>query len=532
MIIASEPELVALAAALGADKVEGLVPAERALLRAATKAAGRLDPRTIAQVRDEIRDGRDPLGDAFCTLRDAAERRPQGATYTPLPIVDAMIAWARDHGGALARVVDPGAGSGRFVVAAGRAFPAASLVAVELDPLAALLARAHLAASGLARRARVLVGDYRNVKLPALPRGRTLFLGNPPYVRHHDITPRWKRWLTDAALARGLRASQLAGLHVHFFLATLDHARDGDLGAFITAAEWLDVNYGQLVRQLFLDGLGGSGLHVVEPTANPFPDAMTTAAITCFTVGRPATDVQVRSVARLEDLGALDQGRNVPAASLASAPRWSPFLIAPKRVPAGHIELGEICRVSRGQVTGANKFWIAGPHAADLPPELLVPTITKARELIAVGLRLADATKLRRIVDLPEDLDTLPADQKKAVQTFLRRAREAGVDRGYIATHRRAWWSVGLYAPAPILATYMARRAPAFVRNLVGARHINIAHGLYPRTPLAPAQLDALARHLSSSVSQADGRTYAGGLTKFEPREMERLHVPLPDALT
>jgi hypothetical protein len=26
-----------------------------------------------------------------------------------------------------------------------------------------------------------------------------------------------------------------------------------------------------------------------------------------------------------------------------------------------------------------------------------------------------------------------------------------------------------------------------------------------------------------------DGRTYAGGLTKFEPREMERLLVPTPE---
>jgi adenine-specific DNA-methyltransferase len=28
-----------------------------------------------------------------------------------------------------------------------------------------------------------------------------------------------------------------------------------------------------------------------------------------------------------------------------------------------------------------------------------------------------------------------------------------------------------------------------------------------------------------------DGRTYSGGLTKFEPREMERLIVPSPDIL-
>jgi adenine-specific DNA-methyltransferase len=72
----------------------------------------------------------------------------------------------------------------------------------------------------------------------------------------------------------------------------------------------------------------------------------------------------------------------------------------------------------------------------------------------------------------------------------------------------------------------MARRPPAFVRNLANARHINIAHGLYPRGPLSAVVLDKLAKYLSSAVSVTDGRTYAGGLTKFEPREMERLIVP------
>ena len=91
---------------------------------------------------------------------------------------------------------------------------------------------------------------------------------------------------------------------------------------------------------------------------------------------------------------------------------------------------------------------------------------------------------------------------------------------------------VGLRAPAPILATYMARRPPAFTRNLAGARHINIAHGLYPRLDLPDAAIDRLLASLRRSVSVDDGRTYAGGLTKFEPREMERLPVPDPLAET
>jgi hypothetical protein len=77
----------------------------------------------------------------------------------------------------------------------------------------------------------------------------------------------------------------------------------------------------------------------------------------------------------------------------------------------------------------------------------------------------------------------------------------------------------------------MARRPPAFVRNLAKARYINIAHGLYPRDELSDHCLAALVAYLARSVSTADGRTYAGGLTKFEPKEMERLHVPVPAVL-
>jgi hypothetical protein len=69
------------------------------------------------------------------------------------------------------------------------------------------------------------------------------------------------------------------------------------------------------------------------------------------------------------------------------------------------------------------------------------------------------------------------------------------------------------------------------VRNDVAARHINIAHGIYPREPLPASALDALARYLRLSVTTGQGRTYAGGLTKFEPRELERLPVPAPPPL-
>jgi hypothetical protein len=211
--------------------------------------------------------------------------------------------------------------------------------------------------------------------------------------------------------------------------------------------------------------------------------------------------------------------------------RWSHLTRKAVNIPQGYIELGELCRVHRGAVTGANRMWIAGKHSANLPESVLFPTVTRAKELFAAGSALADDSQLRNVIDIPADLSVFDVEERKAIDQFMKLAKSAGVDDGYVAKNRRAWWSIGLRTPAPILATYMARRAPAFVRNLVDARHINIAHGLYPRDPMSSTLLLRLANYLSTAVSTHQGRTYAGGLTKFEPREMERLLVPSPEML-
>jgi|TARA_B100001105_G_scaffold254910_1_gene252148 SAM-dependent methyltransferase len=489
-----------------------------------------ISTRTLTSIRKQIRAGLDPLGDIFCTIRSAEARRGQGATYTPLSIVDAMLAWATQEEVEPVRIVDPGAGTGRFILAAAKRFPRAQLVAVEIDPLAALMLRANAAVLKVGNRLTVELSDYRTLKLPQVD-GPTLFIGNPPYVRHHDIEPQWKAWLGDAAHQLGFTASGLAGLHIHFFVRTRQIARPGDFGAFITAAEWMDVNYGSVLRHMLADGLGGTALHVIDPKARPFADAMTTGAITCFRVGNRPSQLTVRTVDSLDKLAPLTDGRAIEWNEVQALPRWSVLIRQGRERRSGEIEVGELFRVHRGQVTGCNAAWIAGPEAANLPARFLFPAITKARDLLSAGASLDDAAVLKRVIDLPVDLDELTAEERRAVERFLKWAKTLEADKSFVAKQRRAWWAVQLRAPAPILCTYMARRAPAFVRNHAGARHLNIAHGLYPLQPMSEATLDALAQHLMTTVSTSGGRTYAGGLVKFEPGEISRLHIPEPSTI-
>ena len=525
--IESERQLISLAAALGAVDVPELSLPEQALLAKAEPVSETLKGSTVRAI---VRDLNDPLGDAFCTLRSPEERRPRGATYTPAVIIQAMIAWASKQP-APARVVDVGTGSGRFLAAAGRRFPKAELIGSEIDPVAALTARGHLAAAGLADRSRILLGDYRELALPPVD-GQTLFIGNPPYVRHHLLGQKWKNWLAETAKGYGLKASKLAGLHAHFFLATTEHAEKGDLGVFVTSSEWLDVNYGSVIRELLVQHLGVKGIHVIEPTALPFEDAATTAVITNFFVGQQPPDVELQRVESASQLADLSTSQHVRRERLEAASRWMPLTRTAREWPEGFIELGELCRVHRGQVTGMNEVWVIDPDADELPESVLFPSVTKARELFQAGRTLNDLSTLRNVVDLPVDYrDIYDGAERKSIDRFLRAAKKKGAHSSYTAKHRRAWYSIGLRDPAPILATYMARRPPTFVRNLGEARHINIAHGLYPRDPLSKTVLRRLARYLTDSTTQGQGRTYAGGLTKFEPKEMERLIVPAPEML-
>lgn len=523
-MIRSEAELAALSLALIADK--------RSLTAAERKVGSQkdIDPSIVESTRLLIQAGDDPLGDIFGQIRSAGERRESGATYTPRAIVDAMIAWAADRPVAPARIVDAGAGSGRFTIAAAKQFPTVPLIAVEIDPLAALMLRANASVMGFADRLTVKLIDYRRLTLPRVD-GPTLFIGNPPYVRHHDIAEKWKTWLAAEAAKVGFKASKLAGLHVHFFLKTRMIGQRGDYGAFITAAEWLDVNYGRLLRDMLADGLGGTSVHLIDPKAMPFADALTTGAITCFQVGQRPDEFTMRSVDHVSDLSNLADGRRVSWGDLNGAHKWSTLIRSTPKPSTGFIELGELFRVHRGQVTGGNRVWVHGDHAPPLPERFLLPAVTRARELLAVASVLRSADNLRRVVNLPVDFSDLTTPERKMVETYLEWAREHDADLSYVAQHRRAWWSVGYKEPAAILCTYMARRAPHFVRNAAKARHINIAHGLYPREHIPAKTLDSIVRVLHDSATTDGGRIYAGGLVKFEPKELERIAIPRLESL-
>jgi adenine-specific DNA-methyltransferase len=479
------------------------------------RGAQAIDAREIAPA---VRRGQDPLGDHFVGSVSPAERREQGATFTPPWVVELQLDRIAAKCGGPARVVDAGAGTGRYAIAAARRWPRAEVIAIEKDPDLAQAAKITAAVAKLPNLT-VICADYLALSLPP-SRGVTAFVGNPPYVRHHNIAEKTKRWYADSMDRLGMPGNQLAGLHIYFLLKSLLLSRPGDVGCFITSSEWFDNGYGEDARAIF-GRIGGDHLIRANPTEQIFADALTTSVISEWTLGS-------NSPVQFSDLVGrrVEQRFQRDREQLLALHKWPGF---GRQLPGANegAKLGDFFKISRGQVTGCNEVFIANVVTTPwIPDRYLFPCITDAQEIIRSTGVLRSARGLRRVIDLPDNLDDLSALERVGVEHFLNYARSMGAHKTHVAEHRTPWWRVRLKTPPPIVMTYMGRRPPVFARNMCGARLLNIAHSLSPLQPMSVAELERWVQWLNMNVEAALGRTYGGGLIKFEPREAEKIPVP------
>ncbi len=287
-----------------------------------------------------------------------------------------MVRWAKKHGSPR-RIVDAGAGTGRFTFAAAEAFPDAEILAIEVEPKSVRYLRKRVAESKHGTRIHVMRRDYLNI--PALPEiiGQTLFIGNPPYVRHHLVSSRKKQIYLKLCREFGLQENTKAGLHLHFFLKTRQLAKPNDYGIFIAAAEWIHSDYGGALRALLIDGMGGLSIDTFAAKSFVFPNVMTTAAVVCFEIGARGGAIAFSEV-RNQEAFRVGGGTKHAISSLRQTKHWSAFA----RGAALPVQdqcakcIRDVFRVRRGQVTGAKSIWTIGRGSPMMPDRFLFPTIT------------------------------------------------------------------------------------------------------------------------------------------------------------
>lgn len=467
----------------------------------------------------------DSLGEEFMSSFSAETRRATGSTYTPFEIVNSMV---RESAGEIDPdyVVDCGCGSGRFSLAAAMMFPRAKVYAVDNSPLACTMCSENVRRYGLSDRIEVVNSSFLDFSLPR-DRGATLWIGNPPYVRHHNISADDKKLFKSVASRLGLPSSCLAGLHIHFLAHIADLWQSGDFGFLITSAEWMDVNYGNFARLLLTTHLPISHMRLFDRSVRLFEGTDSTAVVFSFS-DMLRDDVNIT----------MPDGSNIkiPLKVLNASQKWSRTIDCAIDESASNIEglvpLGSLASVHRGVVTGNNKFWVRPAHElAEFPRELSVPIVAHAREIMDGCVAEGRSDELGRLITLPVDLGALSGRALMFAEKVVADGSRLGIDKGYVAGSRRAWWSVQPPKAPAIMMTYMSRKSPTFVRNDLGLSMLNVVHGIYPKRNLSDRALTNLVDYLNSHVNLRDGRIYCGGLAKFEPKEAEAILVPCVERL-
>jgi len=487
--------------------------------------------------------GNDVIGDAYELLLKGAERRSAGQFQTPAWAADLMAQWLLAE--PCGTLLDPGVGAGRLLFRAaelgGKAEHAPErMVGLDIDPVSLEMARLNLLMRGVPN----VTLSQRNFLLDRLPRRPDAVICNPPYSRHHSVPAAEKQAIHAGFEARlGLRLSRLAGLHVLFLVRALEAVRKGGRLAFITPAEWLDVNYGQEIKRFVLERAQVEAVVLLKDDHLLFDGALTTAAITFMRAGAASSDPTrvVRMPRRLPEveqaLAAVrgeEQGLRTEELRLTDRMKWSRPV---RRRGSRGVPLGELASIRRGVATGCNRFFVVSEQTRrkrGLERSGLLPCVTSPRLIAGNELTAADLESLGDDVPrwLLDERDPAAEAGKDAVGRYLRWGKRVHkAHQGYLANTRTPWYALEQRPQSQILFTYMNRDRARFIRNGAGAVPLNTFLIVEPAAGVDADELweVLLSAHVERQVKQAR-RNYGGGLWKVEPRELGQIRVRLSRA--
>jgi adenine-specific DNA-methyltransferase len=472
-------------------------------------------------------------------LKTARQRNCWGQFATPpeLSLEIAEFAWTqlRRREGKF-HFLDPAVGTGSFFAAFRQVFPAdrvESALGIELDEVFAGAAASLWQSHGL----QVIQGDFtrQTARTPY-----NVILTNPPYVRHHHLSAAEKRRLGNLVReTTDLQLSGLAGLYCYFLLIAHAWLAENGLAVWLIPSEFMDVNYGEAVKRYLTEQVSLVRVHRFCPSDVQFDDALVSSAVIAFVKRKPSQNHETvfSFGGTLTDP---KECRNVPLAHLRENRKWNTFTRPPNSNRRTHeVLFGDLFTVKRGIATGGNAFFVVPKSQLrhlGVPLGCVRPILPSPR-FLRQEIVESDEEGWPILDEPPALIDcSLPEEEVRKrwprFWAYLEEGKRRQIDRGYITSRRRPWYSQEHRDPPPFLCTYMGRsreRPFRFIWNRSEAVAANVYLLLYPKKCVK----DIMRRHAADvfdamkAVAPEDffdaGRVYGGGLHKMEPAELLRL---------
>jgi len=484
-----------------------------------------------------------------------AERNRLGQFATPITLAQDIVRFGVNllDVDCPIRFFDPAFGTGSFFSALLHTAPRNRIEAAkgfELDPHYGEPSRRLWQDTPLD----IELADFTRAAAPTEEPDRfNLLICNPPYVRHHHIGNGEKARLQEATqAASGVRIAGLAGLYCYFLGLSHVWMKRGGIAGWLIPSEFMDVNYGAMVKRYLLDKVMLLRIHRFDPNDVQFDDALVSSAVVWFR-NEPVHAGHEVEFTFGGSFSAPSITRTVPVAALRKETKWTRFPVSGVREGTARHRLSDLFTIKRGIATGHNKFFILTREeieANGFPFDFFRPILPSPRYVPAdeiksdqQGQPALDRQLFLLDCRMPE---AELREQLPKLWTYLESGKGTVSER-YLCRSRKIWYSQEERPPAPILCTYLGRsdvksgRCFRFILNHSKATAANVYLLLYPKPALARAisRDQSLLRrvwealnNLSQRSIVGEGRVYGGGLHKLEPKELGNVDAaPIVDTV-
>lgn len=396
------------------------------------------------------------------------------------------------------------------------------------------------------------LADFTKAVPPANDKDKfNLIICNPPYSRHHHINGEKERLKAGAFSAANMKLSGLAGLYCYFMALSHRWMKPNGIAGWLIPSEFMDVNYGQAVKDYLLNEVSLLQIHRFDPSDVQFDDALVSSSIVWFKKKKPSANHKVKFTYG-GTIGHPAHEKDVSVKVLVDEKKWTRFPLSDERKISTKPKLSDFFTVKRGIATGDNKYFILTKRDIEeigLPLSQFRPILPSPRYLPETEIQVAESG-YPAIENQLFVLDCkLPIEEVERLYTklyeYLQKGIESGVSDRYLCKNRKIWYSQETRSESLFYCTYIGRsnkegKKPfRFILNHSNAIVTNSYLILYPKPklkalisqhPQITTTLLEMLNNIAGKVMLNEGRVYGGGMHKLEPKELS--NVPVHDMLS
>ena len=458
-------------------------------------------------------------------------RKTYGQFYTSQPIANFMVQWLCEKNPKT--IYDPAFGMGSFYYASTKSSFEGTFSASEKDKESFCFYKKN--------------GDLSNLDLKHEDyfsnwgKKWDSIVCNPPYLKFQKFFDR-KDVFEKIDRALNIKVSGHTNTASAFLLKSISELNDNGRLAYIMPLEFLNTGYGKVVKKTLLEH--GSIKKIIQVTdeVGAFESVTTTVCIILFEKNFSNQPIVFSRIIDAVNIQVQDI-RSVEPSELKPEDKWLSLFTEggglDSTTPTGFVPLKIYGKFKRGIATGANEFF-------SLNKSKITDLSLKESE---VSICLTKSNQIKSSFFTKHDLENL-IESDSPVFVFnpsqdtehLSKGALGYIQQGvlkeyhgrYLTKNRKKWYSLEKREPFPILFGVFSRGDYKIIRNETNALSLTCFHGFQPNQT-GKHYIDKIFIFLKSDLgSEAllkHRRKYGGNLNKFEPSDLNSIHLPSPEQL-